>query len=71
MHYVSHSLSLQPIQTDIAAYGETVEKTRALGDSLKEESEEEEREKIDRRLEALTSQFAELQEAAGERMRGR
>ena len=48
-----------------------MEKTRALGDSLKEESEEEEREKIDRRLEALTSQFAELQEAAGERMRGR
>ena len=63
-------LALQPILTDVAAYGETVEKTRALGSSLKEESEEEEREKIDRRLEALSLQFAELQNAADERMRG-
>jgi uncharacterized coiled-coil DUF342 family protein len=60
----------KPILTDVAAYGETVEKTRALGSSLKEESEEEEREKIDRRLEALSLQFAELQNAADERMRG-
>ncbi|CAI8055157.1 Microtubule-actin cross-linking factor 1, isoforms 1/2/3/5 [Geodia barretti] len=59
----------KPILTDVAAYGETVEKTRALGSSLKEESEEEEREKIDRRLEALSCQFAELQNAADERMR--
>ena len=63
-------LALQPILTDVAAYGETVEKTRALGSSLKEEREEEEKEKIDGRLEALSLQFAELQNAADERMRG-
>ena len=47
-----------------------MEKTRALGGSLKGESEEEEREKIDKRLEALATQFAQLQQAANQRMRG-
>ena len=47
-----------------------MEKTRALGGSLKGESEEEEREKIDKRLEALATQFAQLQQAADQRMRG-
>ena len=47
-----------------------MEKTVAMGDSLKGEGEEGEREKVDRRLEALSSQFAELQEAANARMNG-
>ena len=42
-----------------------------MGNSLKGESEEEEREKIDRRLEGLATQFAELQESASARMKGR
>ena len=69
-HTHTHIHTLQPILTDIAAYGETVEKTVAIGDSLKGEGEEGEREKVDRRLEVLSSQFAELQEAANARMNG-
>lgn len=61
---------LQPILSDIAAYGETVEKTRAMGDSLKGESDEEEKMKIDTRLESLQAQFAELQQTAKDRMKG-
>ena len=60
----------QPILTDISAYGETVEKARVMGDSLKGESDDEERGKIERRLEGLTTQFTELQQSANTRMKG-
>ena len=47
-----------------------MEKTVAMGDSLKGEGEEGEREKVDRRLETLSSRFAELKETANARMNG-
>lgn len=60
----------KPIQTDITAYGETVEKARAMGNTLKEESDEEEKVKIDKRLEEMATQFSELQQSAIDRMKG-
>lgn len=60
----------KPILTDITAYGETVEKARAMGNTLKGESDEEEKVKIDRRLEEMATQFTELQQSANDRMKG-
>ena len=47
-----------------------MEKTRVMGDTLKGESDEEERGKIERRLEGLATQFTELQQSADARMKG-
>ena len=41
-----------------------------MGNSLKGESDAEEKEKIDRRLEGLANHFGELQQAAQDRMKG-
>ena len=41
-----------------------------MGDTLKGESNQEEKEKIDRRLEALATQFSDLQQTADARMKG-
>ena len=64
------SLSLKPILTDVSACGETVEKARAMGNSLKGESDEEESVKIDRRLEELAAHFSELKQSTDARMKG-
>ena len=60
----------KPILTDITAYGETVEKARAMGNTRKGESDEEEKVKIDGRLEEMVTRFTELQQSANDRMKG-
>lgn len=64
----TYFLYFQPTLSDISAYAGTVEKAKTVGAALIEESDPEERQKIQSRLESLTSQFTQLEEAAQTRM---
>ena len=59
---------MQPILSDISAYSGTVDQAKAMGQTLISESDAEEKQKIEARLEALESEFAKLQAAAQGRM---
>ena len=59
---------MQPILSDISAYSSTVDKAKAMGQTLISESDAEEKQKIEARLETLESEFAKLQETALGRM---
>ena len=59
---------MQPMLSDISAYSSTVDQAKAMGQTLISESDTEEKQKIEARLEALESEFAKLQTAAQGRM---
>ncbi len=59
---------LQHILSDVAAYSATVEQAKAIGHSLVDESKPEESQKVTGRLEALTTQFRQLESVAQTRM---
>ena len=53
---------------DIEAYGSTVEQARTIGGALIEESDPEEKQKIQTRLEALVQHFSQLKSTTQTRM---
>ena len=54
--------------SDVSSYSSTVEQAKTVGKSLMDESDPEEKKKIEARLEALTSQFAQVESTAQTRM---
>ena len=58
----------QPILSDISAYSSTVDQAKAMGQALISESDAEEKQKIEARLQTLESEFSNLQQAAQTRM---
>lgn len=63
-----HPFFSQHILSDIAAYSATVEQASTLGNSLIDDSKPEESQKVTGRLEALRTQFRQLETAAQTRM---
>ena len=58
----------QPILSDISAYSSTIDQAKAMGRALIAESDSEEKQKIESKLQTLESEFSKLQEAAQSRM---